>query len=131
MDVEDDTIRRYVLWHHRYDPQRHERRNVVLGAFDDERELMSCLQRLQAEISRRRDARDGSTRDPGSTRVTCPATWACPGSVGPTRPIQSASAAWPSSCAVARHDTLLPRDGPEHSSGGHPEGVLLSHGCAQ
>ncbi len=59
MDVEDDTIRRYVLWHYRYDPQRHERRNVVLAAFDDERVFMSCLQRLQAEISRRRDAREG------------------------------------------------------------------------
>ncbi len=62
VDVEDDSIRRYVLWHYRYDPQRHERRNVVVAAFDDEREFLSCQELLQADINRRRDAGEGVDR---------------------------------------------------------------------
>ena len=62
VDVDDDTIRRYVLWHFRYDPQRRARRNVVVAAFDNQTEFESCLQSLAADNSRRRDA--GESVDP-------------------------------------------------------------------
>jgi hypothetical protein len=38
VDADDDTIRRHVVWHYRYDPDRHERRNVTLAAFDHRNE---------------------------------------------------------------------------------------------
>jgi hypothetical protein len=38
VDPDDDTITRIVLCHYRYDPDRRERRHVVLAAFDNEEE---------------------------------------------------------------------------------------------
>jgi hypothetical protein len=34
VDPEDDTIWRFIACHYRYDPQRQERRHVVVAAFD-------------------------------------------------------------------------------------------------
>jgi hypothetical protein len=43
VDPDDDTICRYVVRHYRYDPDRHERRHVVVAAFDNESEYDACL----------------------------------------------------------------------------------------
>lgn len=34
VDSDDDTLDRFVVWHYGYDAVRHERRNVVVTAFD-------------------------------------------------------------------------------------------------
>lgn len=54
VDARDDSIRRFVVHHYRYDPERHERRHVVVAAFDNEREFQECMRSIQADIDRRR-----------------------------------------------------------------------------
>lgn len=58
----DDSIKRFIVQHYRYDPQRRERRHVVEAAFDNEREFLACIDRVRAEIERRREA--GEPVDP-------------------------------------------------------------------
>jgi len=55
VDLGDDSIKRFIVRHYRYDPQRRERRHVVVGAFDNEREFQACMEGVQAEITRRRE----------------------------------------------------------------------------
>ena len=55
MDPGDDTIERFIACHYRYDPQRRERRHVVVAAFDNEPEFLACIERLRAGIERRRE----------------------------------------------------------------------------
>ena len=62
VDAEDDSIERFIVCHYRYDPQRRERRHVVIAAFDSEREFQACFESVHAEINRRRDA--GEPVDP-------------------------------------------------------------------
>jgi hypothetical protein len=54
VDADDDTIRRFVVHHCRYDPDRHERRHVVIAAFDNEADWKACMFEAQAELDRRR-----------------------------------------------------------------------------
>src|ERR1700678_3332648 len=77
VDPEDDSIRRFIVRHYRYDPERHERRHVVVAAFDHERELWARMEEIAAEIRRRREAGEhvdrgehasGSTHEPGYLR---------------------------------------------------------------
>jgi hypothetical protein len=77
VDPEDDSINRFIVWHYRYDPQRHERRHVVVAAFDNEREMWARMQEIGAEIKRRREAGEevdrgehasGSIHEPGYLR---------------------------------------------------------------
>jgi hypothetical protein len=56
VDPDDDTIRRYVVWHYRYDPARHERRQVVVSAFDTEAEWDACMDATETALGARRDA---------------------------------------------------------------------------
>jgi hypothetical protein len=63
VDVEDDSIERFIVRHYRYDPQRRERRHVVVAAFDNEREYRACMESVQAEIKARRER--GEPVDPG------------------------------------------------------------------
>ncbi len=56
MDPDDDSIERFIVCHYRYDPQRRERRHVVVAAFDGEREYRACFESVQADIRRRREA---------------------------------------------------------------------------
>jgi hypothetical protein len=49
VDADDDTIRRFVVQHYRYDPDRHERRPVVIAAFDNEAECEASMHEAQAE----------------------------------------------------------------------------------
>ena len=54
MDPDDDSVRRWVLEHYRFDPHRRQRRNVVVAAYDDQGEFEAAFQeygdRIQAEI---------------------------------------------------------------------------------
>jgi len=74
VDVSDDGIRRFVVRHYRYDPERHERRHVLVAAFDSDREYEDCLASVEAAIGARRasgervDPREhasGTVREPG------------------------------------------------------------------
>jgi hypothetical protein len=58
VDPEDDTIRRYVVRHYAYDPDRHERRHMTVAAFDNEAEFGALFGRLSEELRRRRDDSD-------------------------------------------------------------------------
>jgi hypothetical protein len=54
VDPEDDSIRRFVVFHYRYDPDRSERRQVLVAAYDRRREWEADLQRRHADMDRRR-----------------------------------------------------------------------------
>jgi hypothetical protein len=54
VDPDDDRIRRFVVSHYRYDHGRHERRHVVVAAFDTKREFKACMEQVDAEIEARR-----------------------------------------------------------------------------
>ncbi len=62
VNPDDDTVRRYVVRHYRYDPDRRERRHVVVGAFDNESEYDACLVAADAALGARRDS--GEVVDP-------------------------------------------------------------------
>ena len=75
VDPDDDTIKRFIVYHYRYDPERRQRRNVVVAAFDSEVEVRACMREVGAEIERRREAGEevdprehvsGSIYEPGS-----------------------------------------------------------------
>jgi hypothetical protein len=77
VDPEDDGIKRFIVRHYRYDPQRRERRHVVVAAFDNELEFQACMKDVQAEIRRRREAGEpvdprehatGTVHEPGHLR---------------------------------------------------------------
>jgi hypothetical protein len=77
VDPEDDDIRRFVVRHYRYDPDRHERRHVIVAAFDNEREYRACMERAVAEIRARRERGEpveptehvtGEVQEPGYRR---------------------------------------------------------------
>lgn len=73
VDADDDTISRWVIHHYRYDDERHERRNVVVAAFDTEGEFQAEFERLadvvRAEIAAgtrdRREQISGMQLSPG------------------------------------------------------------------
>jgi len=46
----DDDKRRYIVRHYRHDPERHDRRHVVVAAFDSRREFSACLDAISEEI---------------------------------------------------------------------------------
>lgn len=56
VDVGDDSIRRFVVYHYRYDPERHERRHVLVAAFDNELEFEASMGSIRADIERRQAA---------------------------------------------------------------------------
>jgi hypothetical protein len=62
VDPGDDTIKRYLVRHYRYDPQRRERRHVVVAAFDDEQEFRACMDSVRDEIKARQEC--GEAVDP-------------------------------------------------------------------
>ena len=63
VDPGDDGLRRFIVRHFRYDPQRRERRHVVVAAFDNEPEFRAGLDSVRDEIKGRRDR--GEPVDPG------------------------------------------------------------------
>lgn len=62
VDPDDDTIQRFVVMHYRYDPDRHQRRNVSVAAFDSESEYLARLNELGAALRDRRFG--GELHDP-------------------------------------------------------------------
>jgi hypothetical protein len=50
IDPKDDSIARWVVHHYRWDPERNERRNVVVSAFDNKQEFNFEVARLAAEL---------------------------------------------------------------------------------
>lgn len=77
VDPEDDNIKRFIVRHYRYDPQRRERRYVVVAAFDNEQEFRACMEIVRADIGRRRDSGEpidpnerasGTVHEPGYLR---------------------------------------------------------------
>lgn len=77
VDPEDDSIERFIVRHYRYDPQRRERRHVVVAAFDNEQEFGTCMKSIQAEIKARRERGEpvdptehasGTVHEPGYLR---------------------------------------------------------------
>lgn len=56
VDPHDDAAQRWVLHHYRYDPERRERRHMVMAAYDNQREYDAAFKRLsrlvEAEVSR-------------------------------------------------------------------------------
>jgi hypothetical protein len=78
VDPQDDTIRRYVVRHYTYDPDRHERRHMTVAAFDNEGEFLTLFGRLSEEVRRRKDGGDevdqrehysGVVLEPGHSRL--------------------------------------------------------------
>lgn len=54
VDPGDDSISRWVIYHYRFDPERRQRRNMVVAAYSDEVEFEAALaayhRRIQKEI---------------------------------------------------------------------------------
>lgn len=63
MDSADDTIRRFVVHVHTYDPERRERRPVEVGAFDNEAEAMQCFGEMHVAVISRRANGEADPRD--------------------------------------------------------------------
>jgi hypothetical protein len=55
VDPSDDAIERFIVRHYRYDPERRERRHVLVAAFDNEPEFLACLETVRIRIESRRD----------------------------------------------------------------------------
>jgi hypothetical protein len=70
VDVGDDSIRRFVVHHYRYDAERHERRHVLVAAFDNRREFKACMAAIRADIERREAAGEPVDRHEHSTGRT-------------------------------------------------------------
>lgn len=50
VDPNDDSIDRWVVRHFRYDPERRERRHVVIACFDNRREFMKFIKQARTEL---------------------------------------------------------------------------------
>lgn len=54
VSADDNSIQRFIVQHYRYAPERHEPRNVIVAAFDNEAEFKYRIHELSAEVERRR-----------------------------------------------------------------------------
>jgi len=59
VDAVEDSIRRFAVRHYRYDPERRERRHVVVAAFADRGAFERFLRRTQRDLEPRRDQNPG------------------------------------------------------------------------
>jgi len=55
VDPNDDSIRRWVLRHYRYDPHRRQRRHVIVAAFDNKREFEAAMAQEQRSLTQRQE----------------------------------------------------------------------------
>ena len=69
VDPDDDDALRYVVYHYRYDDERHERRNMVVAAYDNESEFMGRIEALREELRARAARGEGDPRDTVSGKV--------------------------------------------------------------
>jgi hypothetical protein len=58
VDPDDDNIVRWVVWHYRYDPDRNERRNVVVAAFDNAGEFHTDIEARAVQLRARKERGD-------------------------------------------------------------------------
>jgi hypothetical protein len=72
VDPDDESALRYVVFHYRYDDQRHERRYVVVAAYDNEPEFMARIDALSDELRARADRGEGDPRETVSGAVRGP-----------------------------------------------------------
>lgn len=56
VDPDDDNITRYVAQHYRYDPERNERRDGFLSAFDDQAEFEEFVAARGSDLRARQEA---------------------------------------------------------------------------
>lgn len=63
VDSADDTVRRFVVHLHTYDPERRERRPVEVGSFDNETEAMRCFGETHVAVMSRRAPGEADPRD--------------------------------------------------------------------
>lgn len=56
VDPDDDTIARWVVAHYRYDADRHERRHVVVAAFDNPDEFHADIHARAEQLRARRES---------------------------------------------------------------------------
>ena len=63
VDSADDTIRRFVVHLHTYDPDRHERRPIEVASFDNEAEAMRCFGETHMAVMSRRATGVADPRD--------------------------------------------------------------------
>ena len=63
VDANDDTITRYVVRHHRYDPGRREWRQVVEAAFDNEEEYLTYVNSADSALTSCQAAGEASLRE--------------------------------------------------------------------
>jgi hypothetical protein len=61
VSADDDSVRRWVVWHYRYDADRRERRNVAVAAFDNADEFHAELEKRAAQL--RSDRESGEVPD--------------------------------------------------------------------
>ena len=71
VDAADDTIRRFVVRHYRFDPERRERRDVTVDAFDNRAEFEAQLALIQRDIDRRRVAGEPVDRNEHASGIVC------------------------------------------------------------
>jgi hypothetical protein len=62
-DSTDDTLRRFVVHLHAFDPKRRERRPIEVAAFDNEAEAMRCFGETHLAVLSRRATGDADPRD--------------------------------------------------------------------
>ena len=63
VDPDDDGIERFVVHRYAYDPERRQRRHIVVVAFDNPLEFETAINAIAADLRRRRGA--GEDVDPG------------------------------------------------------------------
>jgi hypothetical protein len=56
VDPTDDTIDRWIVQWYRFDPERHERRQTIVAAFDNAAEMQTEMSRLSHQLRDRKRA---------------------------------------------------------------------------
>ena len=67
VDPDDDTIRRFVVQHYRYDADRRKYTRFPVEAFDNEAEYEAGIDALRADLDRRRTAGEAVDRRESAT----------------------------------------------------------------
>ena len=56
MDPDDDSVDRWIVWHHQYDEHRRQRRNLAVAAYDDAAEFEERFRLEREQLSARQSA---------------------------------------------------------------------------